>query len=99
MQHHIASSKRLGLGLDDWRALEKPMESPRFTEQEKAALAYAEKLTRTPTSEVEPEASNARKHFSEEQMVDLTCLIALVNLTNRINDGLGIEFEGTPEKL
>ena len=32
-------------------------------------------------------------------MVDLTATIALANLTNRLNDGLGIEFEGTPETL
>jgi uncharacterized peroxidase-related enzyme len=99
MQHHFASSKKLGLGLDDWRALEKPLESNRFTETERVALAYAERLTRTPTNEIEPEASLARKHFNDEQMVDLTCLIALANLTNRLNDGLGIDFEGTPEKI
>jgi alkylhydroperoxidase family enzyme len=99
MQHHLASSKRVGLSLDDWRALEKPLESERFTETERVALAYAEKLTRTPTSEIEPEVSLVRKHFNEEQMVDLTALIALANLTNRLTDGLGIDFEGTPEKL
>jgi alkylhydroperoxidase family enzyme len=99
MQHHLASSKRFGLGLGDWRALEKPLDSPRFSEQEKVALAYAEKLTRTPTNEIEPEASLARKHFSDEQLVDLTALIALANLTNRLTDGLGIDFEGKPEKI
>lgn len=99
MQHHLASSKRVGLSLDDWRALEKPLESPRFNEQERAALAFAEKLTRTPTSDLEPEASLARKQFNDEQLVDLTALVALANLTNRLSDGLGIEFEGTPEKL
>jgi uncharacterized peroxidase-related enzyme len=99
LQHHVAASKRLGLGLEDWRGLEKPLESPRFSETEKVALAYAERLTRTPTNDIEPEVSLARKHFNDEQMVDLTAVIALANLTNRLNDGLGIEFEGTPETL
>jgi uncharacterized peroxidase-related enzyme len=99
MQHHFASSKKNGLSLEDWRALEKPLDSPRFSEKEKVALAYAEKLTRTPTNEIEPEASLARRHFNDEQLVDLTCLIALANLTNRINDGLGIDFEDKPEKV
>ena len=85
--------------LEDWRALEKPLESDRFTETERVALAYAERLTRTPTNEIEPEVSLAKKHFSDEQMVDLTALIALANLTNRLTDGLGIDFEGTPEKI
>lgn len=99
MQNHLASSKRVGLNLEDWRALEKPLASARFTEQEKVALAYAERLTRTPTSDIEPEASLARKAFNDEQLVDLTALIALANLTNRLSDGLGIDFEGTPETI
>ena len=98
-QDHIDSSKRAGLTLEDWRALEKPAEAPGFSLAEKAALAYAERLTQTPTHEVEPEVTVARKHFNDEQMVDLTALIALANLTNRLNDGLGIEFEGAPEKI
>jgi alkylhydroperoxidase family enzyme len=99
MQHHLASSKRVGLNLDEWRALERPLDSPLFSEQEKVALAYAEKLTRTPTNELEPEVSLARKHFNDEQLVDLTAVVALANLTNRLTDGLGIDFEGKPEKL
>ena len=85
--------------LEDWRALEKPQGSDRFTATEHAALAYAERLTRTPTNDIEPEVSLAKKHFNDEQMVDLTALIALANLTNRLTDGLGIDFDGTPEKL
>src|SRR6202161_3184741 len=46
-QHHVASSKRVGLTAEDWTAL-KDGNYVRFTEKEQAALAYAEKLTRAP---------------------------------------------------
>jgi AhpD family alkylhydroperoxidase len=45
LQHHVASSKRVGLTAEDWKAL-KDGSYGRFTEKEQTALAYAEKLTR-----------------------------------------------------
>src|SRR5262252_3975487 len=44
-QHHVASSKRVGLTAEDWQAL-KEGRSSSFAEKEQTALAYAEKLTR-----------------------------------------------------
>src|SRR2546430_14400472 len=46
-QHHVASSKRLALTPDDWSDL-KQGNYARFSEKERAALTYAEKLTRSP---------------------------------------------------
>ena len=46
-QHHVASSKRVGLTAEDWQAL-KGGNYSRFTEKEQTALAYAEKLTEQP---------------------------------------------------
>src|SRR6195256_5330341 len=46
-QHHVASSKRVGLTPEDWTAL-KTGNYSRYSEKEQAALTYIEKLTRTP---------------------------------------------------
>src|SRR5229473_3004086 len=46
-QHHVASSKRLGFTPEDWSAL-KTGNYSRYSEKERAALTYVEKLTRTP---------------------------------------------------
>src|SRR5258707_10135039 len=43
-QHHLGSSKRVGLTTEDWKAL-KDGSLARFAEKEQTALAYAEKLT------------------------------------------------------
>ena len=36
---------------------------------------------------------NLREHFSEEQLVELTLVIALANFTNRFNNGLNVQVE------
>src|SRR5579872_6873178 len=46
-QHHVASSKRVGLSAEDWAAL-KAGDYSRYSDKERTALAYVEKLTRTP---------------------------------------------------
>ncbi|NUP50385.1 MAG: carboxymuconolactone decarboxylase family protein [Catenulispora sp.] len=58
-----------------------------FTDAERAALALAEEGTRiTEPGEVVSDATwaEARKHFDDEQMAALTCLIALMNASNRM---------------
>src|SRR3977135_4500901 len=43
LQHHLASSKRVGLAAEDWGALKQGNYSS-YNEKERAALTYAEKL-------------------------------------------------------
>jgi AhpD family alkylhydroperoxidase len=73
--------------LDAWR--EVPLYSPR----ERAALAWAEALTRIAETHA-PDADYAElcRHFSEREVVDLTTLIGLINLWNR----LAIGFRNQP---
>ncbi len=98
MQHHLASSKRAGLTPDDWKALKDPQAAP-FTHKEKAALAFAEKLTRMPAAITDADVAALKPHFSDAEIVDLDFLIGLANLTNRFTDPLGIELEFPPEKI
>src|SRR5215475_4125152 len=81
-QHHLASSKRVGLTSDDWTAL-KAGDYSRYSEKEKAALTYIEKLTRSPHEISEADFANLKKHFSDPEIVDIHLLTGLANLTNR----------------
>ncbi len=65
----------------------------KFTAAEQAALRYAEKITRGPTNRAFAEADELKRHFSEEQIVDIACEVGLTNFTNRVTDGLGLEVE------
>jgi uncharacterized peroxidase-related enzyme len=92
LKHHLAASKRAGLTAEDWQALKNP-EASNFSDKEKAALRYAEKMTRGPTNSAGAEADALKQHFSEPEIVDLVAEVALVNFTNRVTDGLGLEVE------
>lgn len=92
MQHHLSSSQRAGLTPEDWKALKNPAASS-FTDKEKAALAFAEKLTRSPHDISDADISALKPHFNDGEIVDLDMLIGLANLTNRLTDPLGMDLE------
>jgi uncharacterized peroxidase-related enzyme len=97
-QHHVASSKRVGLTAEDRTALKVGNDS-RYSEKERAALTYVERLTRAPHEITETDFDELKKHFSDAEIVDLHMLAGLANLTNRLTDPLGLELEFPEEKI
>jgi uncharacterized peroxidase-related enzyme len=97
-QHHLASSKRVGLIAEDWAAL-KAGDYSRYNEKERAALTYVEKLTRTPHEISDSDFAPLTKNFSPQEIVDIHMLAGLANLTNRFTDPLGLEVEMPAEKI
>ena len=68
-------------------------ETPFFSARERAALAWAEAMTKLPIAHPGEELhEESRRHFSEKEFVDLTIAIATINLLNR----LGVGFQGQP---
>ncbi|QPC44670.1 carboxymuconolactone decarboxylase family protein [Kaustia mangrovi] len=68
--------------LSAWR------ESPLFTPRERAALAWTEALTRiADTHAPDADYEEARKHFTDEELVKLTLMIGSINVWNRIAIG------------
>ncbi|MCU1309573.1 MAG: putative carboxymuconolactone decarboxylase [Candidatus Angelobacter sp.] len=99
MQHHLASSKQVGVTPEDWKALKNGPSSGKFTDKELAALAFAEKLTLTPAKINDADVAALKAHFTDAQIVDLDLLIGLINLTNRFTDPMGLELEFPAEKV
>ena len=59
-----------------------------FTEAERAALALAEEGTRLADSHLgvsDDTWAQVRKHYDDDQIAALVCLVALVNAANRMN--------------
>ena len=76
------SEQRLYL-LDAWH------ESSLFDARERAALAWTDALTRIDrTHAPDADFEALRAHFSEKEIVDLTVLIGMINLWNRLAIGL-----------
>lgn len=57
-------------------------ERPEFTPRERAALAWAEAVTRITTTDAQ--FAQLREHFDERDAADLTFAIAQINAWNRI---------------
>jgi AhpD family alkylhydroperoxidase len=67
-----------------------------FDERERAALAWAETVTRVAETGVPDEAYQAaRAVFEERDLVDLTIAIGLMNVYNR----MAISFRNTPQAV
>lgn len=67
-----------------------------FSERERAALAWAETVTRVSETGVPGDAfAAARRTFEEKELVDLTVAISLMNAYNR----MAISFRNTPKAV
>jgi uncharacterized peroxidase-related enzyme len=97
-QHHVASSKRAGLGAEDWVALKNGNNS-RYSQKEQAALHHVEQLTRDPHQIAGSDLDALKKHFTDAEIVDIHILTGLANLTNRLTDPLGLELEFPEEGI
>ncbi|MGN7786896.1 carboxymuconolactone decarboxylase family protein [Niabella sp. 22666] len=72
------------LVLDAWR------EAPFYSDKERAALAWAEALTRLNDTLVPDDIYNeAAGQFSEEELIDLTLAVTTINTYNRFNIAFG----------
>jgi len=75
--------------LDAWR------EAPFYTDRERAALAWAEAVTKIMGGHVPDEVfEEARAQFSEEELIDLTLAVTTINSYNRINIAFSIKAGG-----
>ena len=65
--------------LDAWR------ESPIYTPRERAALAWTEALTRIAETHAPDDVyDEVRREFDDKDLADLTTLIGMINLWNRV---------------
>jgi alkylhydroperoxidase family enzyme len=78
------------LETSDWDHVDDPVH--------RAALAYAIKLTRSPSLMVEEDVQILRNQgMSDRAIHDLCSITAYFAFVNRIADGLGVELESTDQ--
>ena len=79
-------------------ALARYRQSDLFTEREKLALDYAVAVMRTPVEVTDELFTRMKEHFSDEQLVEITALLTVVNL-GRFNAAFGIGSAGFSEGM
>jgi len=69
-------------------------DSTLFSDAERVALEYAERMTITGQNVDDALFARLKQHYSESQIVELTAAIALENFRSKFNPALGIEAQG-----
>jgi alkylhydroperoxidase family enzyme len=62
-----------------------------FSEEEKAALAYAQQLTLDASGVDDALFARLRVHYDEGEIVEISAMAGLFNYFNRVNDALRME--------
>jgi AhpD family alkylhydroperoxidase len=87
-----------GFSDDELLALPRYRDSDLFTEREKVALDYAVAVMRTPVEVTDELVTRMKEHFSDEQLVEITALLTVVNLY-RFNVAFGVGSAGFSEGM
>lgn len=88
----LATAFQKQLGMEKFKDLQKFRDSAYFDEGERAMLAYVEEATKNKTVSEET-FQDFSQHFSEEEMVEVTWLIATENYYNTLTIPFGIESD------
>jgi alkylhydroperoxidase family enzyme len=91
MDSNAAGSSSAGASSEKIEAVAVWRESPLFDEPERAALELAEAMTRTPADVTDTTFEALRRHFRDEQIVELAAAIAMENYRARFNRVFGVE--------
>jgi alkylhydroperoxidase family enzyme len=91
MDSNAVACKTAGASAEKIAAVARFGDSDLFEGAESAALALAEAMTSTPVSVTDEQFEEARRYFSEQQMVELAATIASENYRVRFNRAFGVE--------
>jgi alkylhydroperoxidase family enzyme len=83
-----------GVSADKIARVDSAATSALFSDRERGALEYAEKMTITGEKVSDELFARLRACFDEAQIVELTAAIALENFRSKFNVALGIEAQG-----
>ncbi len=74
--------------LQNWR------ESALFDDKEQTALDYAEAVTRSDVEVDDDQVARLKQYFNEDEIVELTGLIAFQNMSSKFNSALDVPPQG-----
>jgi len=88
---HAAEARKIGESEERIRLLDAWRETPLYSERERAALGWTEALTRlSETRAPDTDYQALKAQFTEEEQVNLTLLIGVINSFNKLGVGFRI---------
>jgi len=83
-----------GLDVERLKDIDRYATSPAYTDDERAATAYAEAMTTDPHTVTDEQVADLRGRFGDAGVIELTYQIGLENMRARMNTALGITEQG-----
>ncbi|AMO60330.1 transposase fusion protein [Mycolicibacterium phlei] len=83
-----------GLDIDRLKHIDDYATSPLFTDDERAAIAYAQAVTTDPHTVTDEQVADLRRRFGDAGVIELTMQIGVENMRARVNAALGITEQG-----
>ena len=73
--------------------------SPEFSEAERAALRFAQAASQVPNAVADTEFAELRRHFDDDQILEIVAVLSLMGFLNRWNDTLATPLEAEPRNF
>jgi AhpD family alkylhydroperoxidase len=83
-----------GLDMERLKDIENYATSPLFTDDERAAIAYADAMTTDPHTVTDEQVADLRHRFGDAGVIELTYQVGVENMRARMNSALGITEQG-----
>jgi len=83
-----------GLDVDRLKHIDDHATSPLYTDDERAAIAYANAMTTDPHTVTDEQVEDLRRRFGAAGVVELTYQVGVENMRARMNSALGITEQG-----
>lgn len=83
-----------GLDLERLKHIDDYAGSPLFSDDERAAIAYAAAMTTDPHTVTDDQVDDLRRRFGEQGVIELTYQVGVENMRARMNAALGITEQG-----
>jgi len=96
MAHTIEGAAHLGVDDKKLAAVWEYQTSPLYAEPERVALDFAFAASVVPNAVTDQSFEDLRKHWNEEQIVEIVATIAMFGFLNRWNDTMGTPLEDKP---
>lgn len=82
-------ARRHGVSDEILESLDEPQKAP-VTDAERAGLRFAELMTRDAPGLGEMDIEALRAHFTDDQIVEMACVVGMFNYLNRFAEAMGL---------
>jgi alkylhydroperoxidase family enzyme len=101
MSHNVPLGRKIGLSEEQIAATQGDdyMQSPHLDARQKAAVRWADVVTRMTARDDDAAFAAMQQHFTEKEIVELTVFCGMWNYSNRLCEALHIDLERPDKRI